>query len=484
MVITIPLIIALPLFFVLLMLTEGYLYIGLFETHAIPSGTGQPQTSEIVAILRTLRTMTWVIALIAGFVGLVWVYAILWPLRRIARELNDMVARDRVGSLRETPPQDLAFLGESLNRILSYTSAFLPIRTRSMLERISSGVLTLDTHGKIESMNRSAAELLEIDADQAVGHLVEDVLGVNGSRQQLREVIQATLSEGEDLPHSEIGLTTAEGRESTIGVNCAWVTDAQGRRSGLVVNLMDAQRMVEISAGFQQAEKLSAVGALAAGVAHDIRNPLATIKGLTALLREQDVPAAKAGEYLQMITEEVEKLNAVVTRLMAFARPEYAQDSSVDIEHLLLDAAHLARGRSSQSGVKIEIIESEEILPKVHVQRDRLMQAVLNVIDNGLRAAPEGGWVRLQARPHERENAVVLEVANNGPMIAAADQEWIFRPYFTTREDGLGLGLTITCAVIEEYGGHVEVDSATERTVFRLVLPTDGMVAQEQRETS
>lgn len=219
---------------------------------------------------------------------------------------------------------------------------------------------------------------------------------------------------------------------------------------------MDAERKLI------QAEKLAAVGEMAAGIAHELNNPLTTVTGFTELVLEELPQDAPSRSDLEMVLREARRARDVVRRLLDFSRRSESERTRVDLNQLVNDALSLTKHLMHTSGVQLELQLSEK-LPWVLVDRNQIKQVFLNLFHNALQAMPEGGILRVETRLGERDRRqwVTAVVADTGYGISEADKERIFEPFFTTRahQGGTGLGLSVTYGIVSDHGGSIEVES-------------------------
>ncbi len=229
-----------------------------------------------------------------------------------------------------------------------------------------------------------------------------------------------------------------------------------------------ADLVLEIEEQLRRADRLSALGELSAGMAHEIRNPLGSIRGTAEILKDGIDPADKRYEFAQILIKEVDRLNRVVQDFLDFSRPATPRRESFDVLEALREVLLLTRQPAQKNRVET-LLEGEGKLA-VAGDREQLKQAFLNLVLNALQAMPEGGTLKILAAAAEAEVRILF--ADSGQGIPAESLDRIFNPFFTTRSEGTGLGLAITHRIIQGHGGRIEVESRPgEGTVFTLHLP-------------
>jgi two-component system, NtrC family, sensor kinase len=228
-------------------------------------------------------------------------------------------------------------------------------------------------------------------------------------------------------------------------------------------------------------EKMAAFGLLAAGIAHEVGNPLTSISSIVQMLEHRD-PDAYTKQKLQLVTTELSRIQAILRELITFSRPASDQQGRVAMEDVVTEALRIAKfykgGKNRQI---VAIIEPE--LPILHGVRDQFVQVVFNLVLNAIDATDKGG--RITIRAFAELKSVVLEVSDDGSGIAPEHQERLFRPYFTTKRHGTGLGLFVIRRIVQAHGGEVFVKSTVnEGTLFRVEMPVKNLVPTVGNPTS
>ncbi|HEX9576819.1 MAG TPA: ATP-binding protein [Myxococcales bacterium] len=313
---------------------------------------------------------------------------------------------------------------------------------RNIVESVASGIVTTDAEGRITYLNPAFAELTGLTFDSIRGKLLIerfpefDRVG-NGEARVAGRVVSYAVSPFE-----------AEGGGNVV----------------VVQDLTELRRMEE---EVRRADRLAALGKMSAGLAHEIRNPLASMCGSIALLGKQPGLGEKERKLLTIVSREGERLEALVRDFLAFARPSQPQIQEIQATQLVEETLDVFR----QDAAARELRVSVEIEPGVRVLADpgQLRQVLWNLLSNAADAAGRGGSVRTRVR--RIEGMAVLEVEDSGPGIAGEDLQRIFDPFFTTKESGTGLGLAIVHRIVEAHGGQLAVQSVPGRTLFSVAMP-------------
>jgi two-component system, NtrC family, sensor histidine kinase HydH len=231
-----------------------------------------------------------------------------------------------------------------------------------------------------------------------------------------------------------------------------------------------SELIIRIEEQLRRAERLSALGELSAILAHEIRNPLASIRGTAEILMEDQTSAASRGEFLGILVKESDRLNRVVEDFLKMARPEPSVKMPCDINEELRNMITLLSAQARQSRVTLELKPSP--LPPFPGDGEKLRQAFLNIILNAIQASPAGGLVAISTREELEAGRIEILFSDNGPGISLQASSEIFEPFFTTKGTGTGLGLPITKKIIEGHGGTIDLQSEPGHgATFRVRLP-------------
>ena len=265
----------------------------------------------------------------------------------------------------------------------------------------------------------------------------------------------------------EIDIATRDNRNITLGVTISPLKDRDAVLTGIVVNFKDLSRIKEIHNQLQRADRLAGIGSIAAGVAHEIRNPLGAIKGLAQLLSEE-FKGSERVKYINTIISEVDRLNVVVENLLNLANPGRAQQKLCDINETIHNAVTLSRYYIIEKDIQI-IEKYDESLPEVVAEGERLYQAFINILMNAIEAIDKQGRIWISTKL--KDSSILIDFSNSNSYISPEDIRHIFDPFYTTKDKGSGLGLAITHQIINASKGTIAVESDNEGTHFYVTLP-------------
>lgn len=337
-----------------------------------------------------------------------------------------------------------------------------------ILRHLSSGVLTVDHRGTVASLNPAAAQVLEIDATSTPGRPLAEAL--SGRLEPLRDLIARTLADQSELARVELMMTTAGGRALPVGASTRLLAD-EGRTSGVVVVFQDLSEVREMERNARRNQTLAEVGALAAGIAHELRNGLNPISGSVELLQRELKLEGENKVLMDLIARESTRLHRFVTDLLTYTRErDLVREPIVLDDHLAQIAEELHRDPRRKSEVRV-VYERGVRDVTLSGDREQLRQVWLNLAANALEAMPDKGTLAIRWQPESGER-VRIEFQDQGGGIAAADLPRVAQPFFTTKQGGTGLGLAIAQRIVERHGGTLVVESDLGRgTTARVTLP-------------
>ncbi|MDQ7793596.1 MAG: ATP-binding protein [bacterium] len=331
--------------------------------------------------------------------------------------------------------------------------------TDMVLEHVSTGILVVDGEGTVKLVNPEARRVL--------GDVRERTPVTQGAWGQL---MLESIAGGRD--RSARNMRTDGGK--VLDVRCSPLRDPQGRVTGAVALINDVTERDRLEAQFMQAEKLALVGELAAGAAHEIRNPLTCIRGFIQLLKVPAPAGDLPAQYLDIVLGEIDRIEHIVRDLLQLARPPELNLGPADLNALAKEACLLFMTEAVRRGVSLSQ-QLHPALPLVRADSNLIKQVFLNIIGNALEAVDSGGRVEVVGEHLAAKGWVVFRVRDNGPGVPPEIRERIFHPFFTTRPQGTGLGLSVSHGIVRNHGGHIEVgSSSTGGAEFSVFLPVAG----------
>ena len=364
------------------------------------------------------------------------------------------------------------YLAEGLRRAdakleqASSQIADLQAFSRHVIDSLSSGLATTDLTGTVMTFNRAAEAITGVRAQDAIGRPIEDVLQFPAELRRRYE--RAT---GYRLPRVEVAFRCGDERQIELGLSGSPLITPRGE-TGFILTFQDVTELRKQEREARVQQRLAAVGEMAAGIAHEIRNPLASMSGSIQILR-QELPLTDEQEQLMdIVLRESERLNDTIRSFLAYARPQRQAMARFDLRQAVTDTARLLENSPELHETHAIAVEvpAEPVL--FQADEGQIRQILWNLATNGLRAMPDGGRLTLSAAAEENGSQILIAVADEGVGIAAEELDGIFQPFRGAFTRGTGLGLSIVHRIVSDYGGEVGVTSSKgEGTVVRVKFP-------------
>jgi len=326
----------------------------------------------------------------------------------------------------------------------------LTVFSEALVKHMPAGLLAVDQAGKIVTCNVQAQELFSGACADATGRKAADLLPV-----QMSQLLDR-IDEKKRLAEEDIVLTSGnEGNQVWEAVAAAFSGDDVPEGKILLVRNVTAIRQMEKEV--VRSRHLHAIGSLAAGVAHEIRNPLSSIKGFAVYFKQRLSGNKEDEEMADIMIAETERLNRVISQLLEFARPLTLKKEPTNMMDLVRHTSKLVEVEARKSGVEMDVQGDARPMNAAEIDPDKVKQVLLNVFLNALSAMPGGG--KLSVRMEAQKESVEVTVSDTGAGIRENDLPRIFDPYFTSKPAGTGLGLAVVQKIMEAHGGAVKVES-------------------------
>ena len=432
--------------------------------------------NEILPSLRNSAAIALVALLVSTGLAMVVSGATLAPLQEISTQLDRISAgqfdapvaqatgfaggADELGLVSKKISQ----VGQQLRGVHEIFSTMRE-NLNSVMAGLEDGLLLFTRDARAVMVSPAAEKFLGAPAGHFLGKRVTDIFPAG------HPLRQALHLEGDELSETaaETELETSEGtRRVSVSVQAI---QEDGERMGALVTLRDLDSIESINTQLQVSERLAALGRITAGVAHEVKNPLNSMRLWLENLKES-LPAdsdSNSHQAVQVLDKEIDRLDAVVKRFLDFTRPMEVKLEQTQLSQLLHDVLEVARPQLQKANV--EVVQSLPTdVPEVFVDRDLLKQAVLNLVLNAVEAMPGGGQIRLELT--RRAEMAEITVTDTGRGIAPENRQKIFQLFFTTRPGGSGIGLASTFRIVQLLNGSIDFNSEVGRgTTFRIELP-------------
>ncbi|MFQ5898443.1 MAG: ATP-binding protein, partial [Candidatus Methylomirabilia bacterium] len=352
--------------------------------------------------------------------------------------------------------------------------------TDSILGSITSGIVTLDLSGRVVTLNPAAELLTGLFAPEVTGGYCTEAFA---HTPELCEILMETLARRSGVASLSLTLRRRNGASFPVEITTAPLKGVEGKDLGVVGVFRDVTLVRELEGQLRRSDRLAALGTLAAGLAHEIKNPLTSLRTFSGLVPRKFDDERFRHTFQRVVPRELERINAIVEQLLQLARPARLSFQPVRISVLLESVLELYTNQIEAKEVTVER-EYVRDLPPIHADEEHLYQALVNLVANALDAIGPGGRLTLRTGWSERADpflqprrgapsrGVKVEIQDTGSGISPSYADEVFNPFFTTKEGGTGLGLALAHKIIEDHGGTITFRSSPGvGTTFRIFLP-------------
>jgi two-component system sensor histidine kinase PilS (NtrC family) len=345
-----------------------------------------------------------------------------------------------------------------------------------IVQNVASGLITVNEKGLITSFNRMAEEITGFKlgevyqkkiADLFPGFIIKESLSSVGLGKEWAKIQQGRW---------ETKFQRKDGTILTLGFSVSPLKDSNDNEIGTIFIFQDLTKIREMEEDLKRADRLAAIGTMAAGLAHEIRNPLASISGSIEIMKEEMDGSGQSPKLMDIVLREIGRLDSLIADFLLFARPSSPQKNLVHLNKIITDLLQVIKNNPEcRPSINFFAKFEEEIY--LLGDEQQLKQAFWNLLINALQAMPNGGEINITLRrvystDQNEPGQVEIIISDTGVGIAESDLDKIFNPFFTTKEQGTGLGLSIVHRIIEGHGGKITVQSQLNKgTIFRITLP-------------
>lgn len=468
------LLLVLPLTMALLVGATGFFTLSTAGRLYVVYGTDEAAGDMVVG---QLGLQIAAISAIAAILGFSIAIGVTRPVRQVTEQLEALASGDLRGALHISSTKELDSLGGAFNEALSAVQ-------RSFFQSMTGAVITLDAEGRVIGSSPAAETTLGYREEDLVGRKFSEVFSpASGSRAALTAV-ESAISRREPVAADDLEILAADGRPVRIGISASYLQQnpdpgkpgadgGEGRTRevvGVMIAFKDLNQMRGLQARLQQADQLMALGTVTAGVAHEIRNPLASLRGLAELLGRDIGTDDKRRRYVDTMLQSIDRLNRLIEDLLLFSAPRSTESEELDISATVKEAVSLAQHGLGSRAVALHVASAAGRPVIVRGNRERLMQVLTNIVLNATQATPDGGIVTV--RTEQRNEYATVAIHNTGSYIPPNVRRQLFVPFFTTKPIGTGLGLAIARQIISSMDGRIDVDSdPATGTTFTVELP-------------
>ncbi|NCO67470.1 MAG: hypothetical protein COY75_06170 [Nitrospirae bacterium CG_4_10_14_0_8_um_filter_41_23] len=324
----------------------------------------------------------------------------------------------------------------------------------NILQSVPSGVMSFDEGMRIMKVNLAAEKILEIKGEMIVGRHHSEVLN---------KPITDLLNNRKVIKRGEISYITPSGKKVWLGLTLSPLKDSGGRTIGQILIFTDLTHLKAFESQMELRKRLSSLGEISAGIAHELRNPLGVIAGYTKLLSKK--VDSSLTPTVDTISKEIVVMDRIISDVLSFAKPAELNISDIDLKTIIENCVAAVTGERGDINLYLDI----KGLPVIKGDEVFLRQAFTNLIENAVEAMPQGG--ELTIKTSSKGDFLDVAISDTGHGIAENVMDKIFLPFFTTKENGTGLGLAIVHKIVVSHGGSISVDSSDNRTTFRIRFP-------------
>ena len=404
------------------------------------------------------------------------------PIEEMAKASQKIAEGDFSRRIPVTSTNELGALAYAFNEMTKR----LQSHNEYILESMSNGLLVMDLNGTVITFNQAASDILEIPKQMAMGR---DYASAFSKIPVFLNAIKTVQITHQHLENQEINLS--EENPKFIRIRSAPLLGADSQELGTEVLFTDETQLRRLQTQIKTTEKMATIGELAAGIAHEIRNPLGAMKGFTEILQKKLIRTPDAQEMVADIASEIEILNKIVTNFLVFAKPTSLESQESELSEAIQGVLPLIEKEAEGKKIKIVFKKKKELFLQLDVEQFR--RAILNLALNAIQASPPGTEVKIEMEAFTRVELCDFLLKNGFPDLVPAETEWnwgsvwvldqgigiasenikkLFNPFFTTKTEGFGLGLSITRKIIESMGGSVSAANRREGgAMFLIILP-------------
>jgi PAS domain S-box-containing protein len=394
-----------------------------------------------------------------------------------------ILGADRLRSqtrISEIDINSLQILANQASRVIENTRLVNEIMTEKnfnddILRYMLNGVITTNEKGIITSINQAAINILEIDSENLIGKSVSEVFEKNEST--VNEIENAINRKGFYRGYDiKISL---KNKIKYLAINVSLISFSSERSSGVIIIIQDTTEKRAIDEQLQRMDRLASLGKFAAGIAHEIRNPLTGISLFLDDLHDNICTDKEVSSVIELALKEVERLENLVNELLDYAAPYKGELQERDLNKLIENTILFVDKQCRQLGIQVKTV-LDPSMPKIKIDGEKIRQALLNIIINSIQFMPGGGKLSIKTEiillkdNYPKNEKIKISISDTGPGIPASDFKKIFDPFYTKRKGGTGLGLSLTHSIIAEHKGIINVTSSDEGGAkFIIELPIE-----------
>jgi two-component system sensor histidine kinase AtoS len=403
------------------------------------------------------------VALIVAVLAFGIAFSVTVPLRAFASRLEEIASGDLRGSLDLKTTPEVELLAGAFNEALTSMN-------RYVFQTMTGAVITLDTKGCVIASSPAAEIVLGFREEDIVGRRFSEVFAPTDSGKATLAAFETAITHRKPMPVDEAYIATKEGRRIRVGLSVSYLRPAPRSADGadheapaaevigVTIAFKDLAEVRQLRENLRKADQLMALGTVTAGVAHELRNPLASMRGLAELLGRDMAEDDPRSRYISTMIDSIDRLNHMVENLLLLSSDSSRATESVDVDALAREVTNFVRLGLGDRSVTFTFDPPDSPGPLwTYCNRSRLIQALQNILLNAVQATPDRGVVSV--RTFAADQAITVRVHNTGSYIPPDTMKRLFVPFFTTKPSGTGLGLAIARQIVSASDGRIDVES-------------------------
>jgi two-component system sensor histidine kinase HydH len=344
-------------------------------------------------------------------------------------------------------------------RITSSNLANMKLYTDNIIESIPVAIITLDADDTIVSCNRNTEELFGMELSAIQGNNIQDTLP------NCTAPISATCNSSFE---AEVECTNSKGKRIPLRTSCSPLLNNEDENIGKVLIIRDMSSIKEMEIQLERSRRMAALGKMAAGIAHEIRNPLGTLRGFAQFFGNQPETSEDGKNYSKLMISEIDRLNQTISGLLQFSRPREPQLDTIEVDQLFNKTVSMMAADFKDKNIDLQRQKDTGI--RIKADPDLLLQVLMNLLKNCVNAISSGGTISLSCQ--EEEYSTLITISDNGCGMSEEVRQKMFDPFFTTIRSGTGLGLAVSHQIIEQHNGSFEVHTKPDNgTSISVRLP-------------
>lgn len=344
---------------------------------------------------------------------------------------------------------------------------FLAQVSNDMFNSLPLGLLLVDNDGRVMGINNMACQLFNVEKEE----IIYQPIGLLFSNDQLGhwELFETLLHAG--------GVQTLVSplgeKKSELSISSGYLCDQKGQVAGRYFALRDITHLRSLEESIEENDRLATIGQIAAGTAHEIRNPLTSIRGFLQVMEHtlKEKERSKEYGYTEIMLREIDRINSLVSEFLSLSKPRSKKMVPIQVKDVFSEILPIIKGEAILHNIEVEYEMGVTLLPYIMADEKILKQIFLNICKNAIEAMRDGGNLKIKVRSDSENQTLIVDICDEGPGIPPTVIAQIFDPFFTTKESGTGLGLAVCQRLVQEIGGSIRVMSDSLGTTFTIYLP-------------